>query len=270
VRVIVTGAGGYVGGTIARGLERHGHEVVPFGRAHGLRLGDPVELPEADAIVHSAWDFEARTWSEIHRVDVIGSLLVLEAAHRTGIERRVFISTMSAFDGCRSMYGRAKLAVERDMPPGIVLRPGLVWDDDRPQGMVGALARLAERLPVVPLVGRGHAVLHSIHAEDLVALVDTSIARRGAPTEHPFVAAHPEPLTLREIVVRLAAAAGRSPRFVPIPTAVLHRVLQVGERFGATGRLRADGLIGLVHHDPAPRFAGLDELGVPLRPFLGG
>jgi hypothetical protein len=57
-----------------------------------------------------------------------------------GVRRLVFISTISAFDGCRSFYGKGKLEVERITHSlgGWVIRPGLLYGE-KPGGMLGRL-----------------------------------------------------------------------------------------------------------------------------------
>jgi len=65
------------------------------------------------------------------RSTVEGSIRLLRMAKAAGVGRIVFISTISAFTGARSRYGRAKLQVEsvcRELG-GIILRPGLVFGD---------------------------------------------------------------------------------------------------------------------------------------------
>lgn len=79
--------------------------------------------------------------------EYLGFAIVLEAAMQAGVNRRVFVSSMSAYEGCCSMYGKAKLAVEQEfLPQGVFcVRPGLLWSDES-RGMFGKLARAAGAL----------------------------------------------------------------------------------------------------------------------------
>ena len=64
------------------------------------------------------------------------------------MRRILVLSSMSAFEGTRQLYGRAKLAIETMTVAsgGCALSPGLVYGE-RPGGMAGALRELT-RLPV--------------------------------------------------------------------------------------------------------------------------
>ncbi|MFZ1992341.1 MAG: NAD(P)-dependent oxidoreductase, partial [Alphaproteobacteria bacterium] len=122
-RCLLTGAGGYVGSRIARRLRADGWQVTALSRqpSHDVeqtipfKLGDPTDpdkLRGFDALIHAAYDQRVITWSEIETVNVRGSQSLLGAAHQAGVRNIVFISTISAFDGCKSLYGKGKLAVE--------------------------------------------------------------------------------------------------------------------------------------------------------------
>jgi len=120
VRALVTGGGGFLGGTIVRRLLREGHEVVSFARgaypeldALGVRclrgdIGDAsvqsglkAALEGVDTVFHVA--AKAGVWgqrAEYLRANVEGTRNVLAAARATGIERFVYTSSPSVcFDG---------------------------------------------------------------------------------------------------------------------------------------------------------------------------
>jgi nucleoside-diphosphate-sugar epimerase len=252
VQVAVTGASGYVGGRIAAAVEAAGHEL------HGLagwRLGGEPDLDGVDALVHAAWDFRARTAAEIERVNVAGSRRLLEAAAG---RRIVFVSTLSAFPGARSLYGRAKLAVEEAARAagGAVVRPGLVWGE--PGGsLFASLGRLA-RLPVLPIFS--DRALHPAHEDDVAALV-VSLLDAEPPAE-PVVAAADQPLTLAQILRALNPRI----RTVPVPWHAVWAPLRALEAAGLDPPFRSDSVLSLVSLDEQP-FAHARAPETPFRRF---
>src|SRR5437899_1902044 len=113
----VTGASGFVGSRIANELRQHA-AVRELGRhsQYHFALGKPVDrgvLEGADVLVHCAWDFTPKSWAEVKRIDVEGSLDLFAVAREAGVGRIIYISSMSAFEGTKSNYGRAKLAIEK-------------------------------------------------------------------------------------------------------------------------------------------------------------
>lgn len=273
----VTGAGGYVGGRIAahlRGAGWHVRELVhrPASGspaiAYALEAGPPRgALGGVELLVHAAYDFRPWRWPEIARVNVDGSARLLEAAAKAGVLRVVHLSSLSAFDGCVSLYGRAKLAAERRAAAhgAVNLRPGLIHGEHA-GGTFGALERTVCRSPVVPLVGGGRFRQYLAHEHDLAVAVERLAAVEAAPDE-PIVGAAEEPRTLRQILATLAGRHRRRVIFLPLPARLLLVALRAAERSGLPLGFRSDSLVGLLHPDPAPDFAPTRRLGLRFRPF---
>src|SRR5262245_22583517 len=280
----VTGAGGYVGGVIADYLERAGVGVARLTRTDApvrdtqpgrpglvrrFRLTEPtspVLFEGVDSLIHAAWDFGPRDSVSIRRINIDGTLRLFKAAQGAGVRTIIFVSTMSAFEGCRSMYGLAKFDIERTQHRfgQIIVRPGLVYGD-APGGMVGSLSKLA-RIPLLtPLVGMGGQVMHLAHQEDLGQLMHRllTIPDAAAPTR-PIPAANEHGHTMREIMKTLS----RGPKLpIPIPWPLVFAGLRTLEAVGVRTRLRSDSLISLLNQDPKPDFGPLREVGVEFREF---
>ena len=107
-------------------------------------------LADIDVVIHCAYDWTPRSWDEIVRVNIEGTRALLEAASAVGASF-ILISSVSAFDGTRQMYGRAKLACERITlaAGGNAVRLGMVYGGAN-GGMFGLLLRVAG-LPVIPV-----------------------------------------------------------------------------------------------------------------------
>lgn len=276
MKIALTGASGYVGGCIARRLVADGHEVLSLSRRpcpppwHAYSLGeDPSTLPwgDVDALIHAAYDFSPRTWEAIRTRNIDPAIALAEAAKAAGVRHLWFISSMSAFTGCRSLYGKAKLAIESRMLKlgGQVIRPGLVWGE-HPGGVMGALDSMVAKLPVVPyLVGSGGLQQYLIHEEDLAGAVSHLIASAPAsPTVHSL--AHPEPLTMKSILSLLAARRGVRRVFFPLHWSFAMLPLLLAEVLGLKVPFRSDSLTGLVHGNPSPSFSAA-PCGFEMRPF---
>jgi len=276
-RCLVTGATGYLGGRVAATLERDGWEVVELGRrrrpgAPGIvfSLGDevrPIDLSGAKALVHCAYDFQPLTWSDIHRVNVTGTAKLLRAASEAAVERLVYISSISAFEGCRSLYGRAKFESERVALSlgAVVIRPALVFGD-RPGAMFGRLVKQVERARVLPLVG-GAQYQYLVHEQDLTEFICRCVERGGASPSVAVTIGHERPLTLRQLLEQLAHAHGRSVAFVPLPWQLVWAVIKAAEWCHVPMEFRSDSLVSLMYQDPSPDFGPMHELGITCRPF---
>lgn len=275
----VTGASGYLGSALTQGLEHDGWRVRRLARtpapgdssARHFELGGPVPpelLSGVDLLVHAAYDMGLTRRADIWRVNVRGTERLLAAAGRAGVRRTIVLSSMSAYQGTRQIYGRAKLAIEAETQAvgGLVVRPGLVYGD-RPGGMAGALHRMTA-LPVVPLVG-GDARQYPVHEDDFVrAMVTLASADPWPPTDGPIGVAAADPVPFRSLLESLAGADGKQCRFVPVPWQAVYWLLRTAELARLPLPFRADSLLGLVRSAPGvPGADRLAELGIELRPF---
>src|SRR5580698_2684427 len=99
MRIAISGASGFVGGHLTEQLRALGHEAMGLPRSGALAEG-------CEVLIHAAWDLRNPEGN------VTRSRQLIDAAKAAGGPRILFISSLSAFDGCRSRYGAMKLAVE--------------------------------------------------------------------------------------------------------------------------------------------------------------
>ena len=269
MRVAVTGASGFVGGTVSRHLLAHGCDVVAFGRRPG---DDPTGVPDAevrywdivtgpltdppavDAVVHSAafvGDVGAR--EPVRRTNVEGTVHVARTFPRA---RLVHISTCSVYHPARpqvmatedeapppetvrwpSPYGETKALAERELrrrrPDAVVLRPHAVYGP----GDTTLMPRLREAGAhgVIPLPGSGR----QRHSVTLVANLAEACRLACLPDAPPGVynVSDPEPVVLAEAMAHLAAQPdGSLPRVRPTSPRLLFAAAVVGEALSRTTR----------------------------------
>jgi len=276
----VTGATGYLGSRLCQSLAARDWNVFRLTRrpASGDSFQIPFSLNEGapadffarhciESLVHCSYDFQSHRWPEIQARNVQGSIRLLRQAHEQGVRRIIFISTMSAFAGCKSLYGRAKLEIEREATAlgAIVVRPGLIYGE-QPGGMVGALTKAVRSLPLVPLIGNGQQMLYAIHESDLATLIDRLMMGSDLP-RGPVMAAFDRGMTFRKVLEILADRAGRQVKFVPIPWRLIWAPLRLAEALRLPLKFRSDSVISLVNQDPHPDFAAMNALGITLRDF---
>lgn len=271
--VAITGGRGYVGGVIGDGLAAVA-SVAPLGRTGvpGRRLAledgvgamaDTLGGLGAGVLVHAAWDMAAATLPEMEQGSVQGTARLIDAARIAGVNRIVFISTISAFDGAVSAYGRAKLQAERRVRAagGVVLRLGLVHGP-RSGGVFGAIRDSVRRSRLVPLIGDGAAPQYLLPEAALVEVVRRAVCGDFDGETGPITVADPRPVAFRRLVERIAQAEGRAVTPVPVPWPLLFAGLWSAERLGLRLGVRSDSVISFVRQDPAPDFTPLHRLGL--------
>ncbi len=281
VVVGITGAGGYLGSALDASLRSRAVDVVQFRRTvptsnddanvRHFELGARPErgtFKGVTCVVHTAWDLRVTNPRRSWECNVEGSKRLLSAALADGVQRFIFVSSMSAFFGTRQNYGIAKLAVERAVLEAqqLVVRPGLVYGGD-PGGMVLTLSKLA-RLPIIPVFR--NAQLFTAYIDDIVTAVEKLVRQRDLPTGVLGLAnesSTPFPTVMRAIATEVGS---RAPT-IPVPWHPLLLSLQVAEKIGVPLPVRSDSLLGLVRGPHVVPGTGIaSALGLNFRPFPEG
>ncbi len=249
VRVLVTGASGFLGGAVARGLIADGHEVTVLQRRpSGLQCrevrGDILDggavseaLQGVEAVIHLAAKVAVSgAHPEFVRVNVTGTSTLLESARAAGVHRFVHVSSpsvahagsplVSAGAGpadpntAHGSYSRTKAASEiialaADSPgfAVVAIRPHLVWGPGDAQ-LVGRIVARAKAGRLF-LIDGGVSLIDTTYIDNAVTALMSSMEHAPDSLVHgrAFVVSNGQPRTVAELLTRMAVSAG-----APAPT----------------------------------------------------
>lgn len=276
----ITGANGFIGSQITQSFRQHDSRVIEMTRAKTrsnerdhlfFDLSATQSLPDLndiDVLIHAAYDLKVRDKKSNYEINYQGSMNLLHHAKKCNVKKIIYISSMSAFEDARSMYGQTKLAVESIVEEmgGIIVRPGLVFDEN-PRGIVGAMNKFVQHFKIVPLIGNGQQIFYPCHVQDLVELL-FYLAKSEENYIKPIIAAANHALTLREIIGLLAAQQQKKIYMLPIPYSILLFGMKVAEKLRLNLELRSDSLIGAQYFNPHPDFSATKCLPVNFRKYF--
>jgi nucleoside-diphosphate-sugar epimerase len=274
----ITGSNGYVGGCVKNYFTALGWNVLeltrqpkPGARGITFQLGAEVApqiLAGVDVLVHCAYDFKPLRWDEIRAANVEGSRKLFQAARAAGVEKIVCISSISAYDGCRSLYGQAKLEIEKiALEHGaLAIRPGLVYGSG-PGGMFGKLAAQVKKSAVIPLIGDGSQIQFLVHQEDLCAFIARYAGGEVKLSPQILTAANEQPWPFKQLLLEISRGLGKNPKFIPLPWRLVWAGLKSAELCGVRLNFRSDSLVSLMYQNPQPDFSASAGVGLVCRPF---
>lgn len=259
MKVLVTGASGFLGSAVAARIARAGHEVttlqrrpsgVPGVRDRRASVTDARAVRDAtrgqEAVVHLAAKVSlAGEATEFARVNIEGTRLLLDAARAAGVARFVQVSSPSVAHvgrslvgvgaeradpyGARGNYARTKataelLALSYDSPGMAVLavRPHLVWGPGDPQ----LVARIVDRARRhrLPLLDEGAALIDSTYVDNAADAMLAAVERAEVAHGRAFVVTNREPRPVAELLGGMCRAAGVPAPSLRVPGALARAV----------------------------------------------
>jgi nucleoside-diphosphate-sugar epimerase len=258
VKVLVTGANGFIGRAVIERLLRDGYAVRAAIRHHADPLPPQVERTAGDvhpdrdwtdslqdvslvihlaARVHVMQDTAANPLDEYRRVNVDGTVKLAGSAAAAGVRRFVYVSTLKvngeagrftegnppapAGPYAQSKY-EAEVALRRIAHDRhldvVIIRSPLVYGPGVQANFRVLMRAIARGIPLPLAAIRNQRSL--IGVDNLVDFIITCLAHPAAANE-TFLVADGEDLSTPDLMRRLARAMGRPSRLFPMPPSLL-------------------------------------------------
>jgi nucleoside-diphosphate-sugar epimerase len=273
MKVLVTGGTGFLGSHVVERLVAEGHSVRALVRRTSdtrlLKALSNVELaegavedaasvaaamPGVEGIIHCAGLVKARSDEEFSRVNVQGTLHLLESAKRLGpgLRRFVMVSSLAAIGPSRdgrpvdpanppgpvTQYGRSKLAAERraleaarELPVTVIRPPMIYGPRDRESFSIFESVSSG----VLPLAGDGKTTLSVIYVTDCAEACVRALLSDDVPSGSAYFVEDGRVYDWREMLLEVERALDVHAFFrLPIP----HWAMRLmGRSAGLYGRL---------------------------------
>ncbi|MFM9883990.1 MAG: NAD-dependent epimerase/dehydratase family protein [Burkholderiales bacterium] len=247
MRILITGATGYVGATIAERLAAKGHTVIGTARDRAAAFAarphldwigadfnrdlDPyvwrTRFYAIDAVINcvGAWHESAdNTFEAVH---ALAPIALFQTCARLGVKRVIHFSMLghdrvaeSSLLATKRIADHALASLDLDWA---ILAPGLIWGADAP--LARFLANVAT-WPVVPTPSASTATLHDLARVAPIRIDDVCDAvlrllEPSAPVRCYIPLVGPESMSTVELCQRVRAAVGQHGwRSVAMPDAI--------------------------------------------------
>ncbi|HEV6966396.1 NAD-dependent epimerase/dehydratase family protein [Roseateles sp.] len=230
MKILVVGAGGFIGRHVCQALRAAGHEAVPCRLRPVTQWDRPAAwapgLDGVDGAVYAAGCLRDSAGGVADLLDLLhhrAPAALADACEAAGIRRLVHVSALC---GGVSAYARSKHAGEVALAGrASVVRPSLVI------GPGGVSSRMLERLARLPWLPLPAAVarcrVQPIRVEDLA---DGIVALLEAPVAASWVAVGPEAASIAEWIARRRGTRGLpAPRRLELPGPLTRASARLGD-----------------------------------------
>ncbi len=256
MKVLVTGATGFIGRHVGARLIAAGHDVlvaardkrcterlfpdqgfVPCDFTLDLSSEDwRSRLEGVEALVNCVGVLQPRRRSTMEAVHKTATAALFDACAAAGVRRVIHVSALGVDTGIDLHYATSKLAADAHLQSldldWTILRPSLVYT---PSGSYGgtSLLRAQAALPLfIPLPGKGDQPFQPVFMDDLTEGI-RRLLEEGKGIGEIIAVTGPEPISIREVLFRLRRwlCLGRAWP-LPIPRPVMRLLARLGDLVG--------------------------------------
>ncbi|MCF7874379.1 MAG: NAD(P)-dependent oxidoreductase [Candidatus Omnitrophica bacterium] len=240
MKVLITGATGFIGKRLVQRLLQNHIEVVCTGRSlskldHYIgrvnilyldirdkeKVEDVFKKERPNLVFHCAANTTNNSLRILRRTNVQGTKNVLDACLEAGVDKVVYLSSISVIAGnkeaclndclpykARNRYGRSKIAAEKlareYRKRGLeisILRPSLVYGE-RDYHKVSLMVRLISKR-LIPIAGRGENEVSLTYIENLIDVMMIAIDKKSA-YKGTYIVADKETISFKDLFLYIA------------------------------------------------------------------
>jgi uncharacterized protein YbjT (DUF2867 family) len=237
MRVLMTGATGFIGSHVAAALLARGHDVIAAGRHPGAdaRMGFvpadflhdtekaawTARLKGIDAVVNAVGIFRPRGAASFALVHDAAPRALFAACAEAGVRYVVQVSALGADAGARSAFHASKKAADDALAAlplaGCIVQPSLVYG---PEGASARLFRMLASMPFAVQLGNAPQLVQPIHIDDVVAaicmLLEQGVQGQAAARVGRLALVGPDAMALLDYLGALRRAMGLDGWALPV------------------------------------------------------
>jgi nucleoside-diphosphate-sugar epimerase len=217
MKILLTGATGFIGSHIEKALQLKGLEVIPISRSHGYDANKMLlaeewlsVLDDVDCVINAMGIIRETGRQSFGRIHTLAAVALFEACEQLSIKRVIQISALGADEQASTPFLTSKKQADDYLRnrncDWFVLRPSLVYGEG---GASSAMLRRLAALPLIPVIGKGEQMLQPVAIKDLVDTVMQCIDSHDSRQTLDVVG--PVPISYLDWLQLMRQQLGKSP-----------------------------------------------------------
>jgi NADH dehydrogenase len=190
-KILITGSTGFLGSAVLKQLLNKEYELICISRQTGLKAFSNVSyyspdfnnqnlnnrIKDACACIHLAAETRSPRYKDNYATNVVFTKKVLSLCKSRNIRKIIYTSSINTRFKRPGSYGKTKLEAEEMIKQSgldyiIFLPPTIFGDNDR---SLSKIIFLIKKLPFVPVIGNGRALMQPVYVEDAAKTIINSI-----------------------------------------------------------------------------------------------
>jgi nucleoside-diphosphate-sugar epimerase len=259
--ILVSGGAGVMGRRLIAGLRQRGDQVRALDRpgTHleniDLRHGDVSDartlldvFDGVGTVYHLAAVLIARDPSVFERINVRGTRNMVAAAAAAGVKHFIFVSSASVVYPHTTPYSLSKrqgeeIVRQQNTMNWTIVRPTLAYNEFGGEEF-RMFAEFLKKYPIVPFIGRGHALKNPVHVDDLVQGL-LAISGNAKTYGKTYALSGGEEIKLVELARLILQKYDMPKPIVPVPVWLCRILVAIFERTMKNPSLTRNVLAGL-------------------------
>jgi len=159
----------------------------------------------------------------VHIANILYSKTVMKISTEFSITRVILVHTTGMYSKYRS-YSELYLNIEKTISSDyassnyIILRPTMIYGNSKDYN-ISKLIRLIDRIPILPIIGRGNSLLQPIFVHDLAEIL-LRICKEPNFSSGEYIASGGSEISYKDLIHLIAGTLNKKRVFIHIPKAI--------------------------------------------------
>lgn len=239
MKIVVTGANGYLGKLITEHLISRGHSIIAGVRTPNKKNnGNKITykkydltfnqkqcsnfIESSDAVIHLAYQ-KKKSGLDSRKINLEGT----KNLFKVNAKYKIYFSSMSAHKDAISDYGISKLEIENELEGKFknvhILKCGLVLSNSG--GLYGQLKKIIRKSRLIPSIAGGIQPIHTLYYRDLNTCIDKILNEQ---TLHGnYLCGEKKSIMMKELYLEIAKSRNKKIKLIKVSYPIVGVVFKV-------------------------------------------